>query len=176
MPTYNYVKCSFVYNILWIKFRRLQVVYTVFYCTLWTNCVPCPLSLLQNIYCCIFLIVYRLCAFISHTAQNEYRVGKLCPFIHRFQLHSKWEECVVIWYGVLHTKLFRKFGLVDIVVAYVVQTVLKSCKLRNCDRNTDFTINWFCISYARNLKSHVKMYPEILESSGRWMFRVKWEN
>lgn len=64
-------------------------------------------------------------------------------------------------------KLFRKFGLVDIVVAYVVQTVLESCKLRNCDRNIDFTINWFCTNYARNLKSHVKTYPEILESSGR---------
>jgi len=43
-------KCSFVYNILWIKSRRLRVIYTVFYYTLWTSCVHCPLSLLQNIY------------------------------------------------------------------------------------------------------------------------------
>jgi hypothetical protein len=43
-------KCSFVYNILWIKSMRLWVIYTVFYCTLWTRCVHCPLSLLQNIY------------------------------------------------------------------------------------------------------------------------------
>jgi len=130
--------------------------------------------LFRKEHCRIFLIVYHLCAFILHTAQNEYGVGKSCPFIHSFQLHSKWEECVVIWYGVLHTKLFRKFGLVDIIVAYVVQTALESCKLRNCDRNTDFTINWFCTMYARNFKSHVKTYPEILESSD--CFRVKWEN
>jgi len=39
-----------VYNILWAKSRRLRVKYTVFYCTLWTNWVHCPLSLLQNIY------------------------------------------------------------------------------------------------------------------------------
>jgi hypothetical protein len=45
---YNYalIVNIVIYVILWIKPRRLQGIYTVFYCTIVDRWVPCPLSLL----------------------------------------------------------------------------------------------------------------------------------
>jgi hypothetical protein len=74
-------------------------------------------------------------------------------------------ECVLIWYGVLHIKLFQKFDFVDISTAYVVQAVLEFCKLRNGDRITNFIINRFYTNYERNWKSPVETFPEMFQNT-----------
>ena len=109
MPTYNYVldwdiwQCVpmvsvvLIYKIFWIKSRSLRVIYTVFYCTLWTNCVHCPLSLLQNIYTSTKL---KYCPL---SALDIISFGDWVVTVNCFQ--RGWALWVLLWVGVVFREL-----------------------------------------------------------------------